>query len=75
MKFRYKYEHLNCASCLDLSKAPCCPHTICPYILDHLEDLRHDPAFNIAVARADSCGNYHRPALLLLQKGTASCLG
>ena len=73
MHFRYKYEHLDCAYCADLEGKPRCPHRHCPYILDNLDDLRHDRAFRNAVRHAGSCATYHRSALLLVQRWALEC--
>lgn len=68
MDFKYQYEHLRCECCTDLTGRTRCPHYHCPYILDNLEDLKHDPAFRCAVRRADRCNTHHRPALMLVQR-------
>ncbi len=65
MYFRYKYKHLDCAYCADLESNLHCPHQHCQYILDNLDDLRHDRAFRKAVRHAEGCATNHKPALLL----------
>ena len=55
--FRYKYADLDCDYCLYCKK---CTNEICPYIMDCLEDLRHDKAFYEAIENADSCDKNHK---------------
>ena len=73
MKFRYKFKHLHCSNCLELSTANHCPHQLCPHIMDNLDDLAHDPAFHAAIAAADDCATFHRATLMHLQQGHALC--
>jgi hypothetical protein len=67
---QYKYENADCADCLDLQSEPCCPHRICPYIMNNLEDLARDVAFRTAINDAEFCGTYHRATLLYLRGDT-----
>lgn len=73
MRFKYKYEHLHCGFCVDVTDAGC-SHALCPHILENLDDLRHDPVFREAVALAEDCPTFHRPTLLLLQKSSETTL-
>lgn len=66
MRFKYKYEHLDCGLCAELSDGGC-PYLFCPHIMENLKDLRHDPAFMEAVGNAERCDCSHKAALLLLQ--------
>jgi hypothetical protein len=68
MHFRYKYKHIECSECFDLQSEPDCPYQLCPHIIDHLDDLTRDLSFHTAVKNADSCGTFHRPTLLYLQR-------
>jgi len=72
MRFRYKYEHLDCACCLALSQAASCPHNTCPHIMEHLGELVYDPAFHTAIETADRCKTFHRATLLQLQQNGIS---
>ena len=58
------YADVSCEYCLHHKK---CRHKLCPHILDNLDDLRKDSAFNEAVANADSCGGRHRQTLVHLK--------
>ena len=63
-KFRYKYADVACIYCLYYKN---CKHTICPHIMENLDDLRSDKAFHEAMANADSCDNKHKRTLLHLK--------
>jgi hypothetical protein len=68
----YIYENADCTNCSDLQSEPCCPHPLCPRIMNHLGALRCDPAFDAALDDADYCCTYHRPTLLYL-RGDIPC--
>lgn len=70
MRFKYTLEHLNCSLCTELHEKKC-PHQYCPHILEHIDDLFHDPDFIAAVKRAGNCKTLHRPVLLLI--GEITC--
>jgi hypothetical protein len=63
--FRYKYADLDCDYCLHRRK---CGYDVCPYIMDCLDDLRHDPEFLVAVENAETCESAHKNTLVELQK-------
>ena len=63
--FRYKYADLDCDYCLYCKK---CTNDICPYIMDCLDDLKHDKAFHEAVENAESCDNNHKLTLIMLKE-------
>ena len=63
-KFRLKYEDVSCENCLFHLN---CKHKMCPHIMENLDDLRNDGAFDEALANADSCGNKHRNTLVHLK--------
>ena len=63
-KFRYRYADVSCFYCLHYLQ---CNHTICPHIMENLDDLRRDRAFLEAVANAESCNNKHKRTLLQLK--------
>ena len=63
-KFKYKYADLACDYCLDRKQ---CVHTICPHIMDCLDDLKQDKAFLTAVDDAENCTNKHKRTLLHLK--------
>ena len=65
MRFRYRYEHLDCTLCDDMAEAGC-PHVLCPHIMENLDDLRRDRAFIEAVEDADETLSYHTPTLIFL---------
>ena len=65
MRFKYKYEHFDCNLCADMEDAGC-PHPLCPYILENLDDLRRDPAFVGAVYDADMLLSHFTPTLIYL---------
>lgn len=73
MGFRYKYKHLNCGYCADLENKLRCPYQHCPYILDNLDDLRHDCVFHHAISIAENCSTFHRSTLLLIQRWGLQC--
>ena len=66
MQFRYKYADLDCRLCDDHSGIDC-ECLFCPYIMDNLGDLRHDPCFTEAVENAETCQTSHKAALMLLK--------
>lgn len=66
MRFKYKYEDLDCGLCADIKNAGC-PYLLCPHIMDNLDDLRQDAEFNAAVEDAESCGTFHRFTLYFLK--------
>lgn len=70
MRFKYKYEHLPCNLCNDITDAGC-PHGLCPHILGNLPDLLRDPAFTAAVEDAENCDTFHRPTLFMLKRQQA----
>jgi hypothetical protein len=43
-----------------------CPHTLCPYIMENLDDLRRDRDFIEAVEDADELLTHHTPTLMYL---------
>lgn len=63
--FRYQYDDLKCEYCADYQKR-CCPHALCPYIMDNLGDLMKDPAFFAAITNAENCHTPQRNTLLSL---------
>ena len=67
MRFKYKYEHLDCTLCTKMKESTC-PHLLCPYIMQNLDDLRHDPAFALAIENAEHLPTPHNPTLLHLKK-------
>ena len=67
MRFRYRYDHLDCNLCADMRESGC-PHSLCPHIMENLDDLRRDPAFIDAVENADILLTHHTPTLLHLNK-------
>ena len=67
MSFKYKYEHLHCGFCAEITDDGC-PHLHCPHVLENIRDLLRDPEFIEAVDNADICESYHRPALLLVKE-------
>jgi hypothetical protein len=70
MRFKYKYEHLPCGLCGDITDTGC-PYELCPHILGNLPDLLRDPAFNAALEDAESCDTFHRPTLIMLKRHMA----
>ena len=67
MRFKYKYEHLDCTLCTDMSKCGC-PYLLCPHIMQNLDDLRHDPAFMLAIENTEHLPMPHNPTLLHLKR-------
>jgi len=63
-KFRYKYADVSCDFCLQTKQ---CKGKHCMFILDNLEDLLLDAAFNHAVENADSCDTWHKETLIYLK--------
>ena len=61
---KLKYADVSCVECLHHMN---CKHKICPHIMENLDDLRKDSAFNDAVANADSCSNKHKRTLVHLK--------
>ena len=66
MRFKYELDHLDCALCTEIS-SEICPHLLCPYIMDNVNDLRRDPLFLIIVENAERCYTLHSPTLLYLK--------
>ena len=64
-KFKYKYADLACDYCLDKGR---CKHTICPYIMDCLDDLKQDKTFLQVVEDAENCTSKHKRTLLHLKE-------
>ena len=64
---RYRYDDLACVYCADYRKGSC-PHAVCPYIMDNLDDLVKDPAFIAAMSEAKNCDTPHRNTLLSLNE-------
>jgi len=62
--YRYKYTDLDCDYCLYCKQ---CKFGICPYIMEFLDDLKHDKAFHEAIANAECCDNRHKQTLLMLK--------
>ena len=67
MRFKYKYEHLDCSLCNDKKRSGC-PHLLCPHIMQNLDDLRHDAEFALAVEFGAILPTLHSPTLLHLKK-------
>jgi len=65
MACRYKYADVACEYCLDKGR---CIYEICPHIMDNLDDLMRDKAFQKAIADADKCNCKHKRTLLQLKK-------
>lgn len=72
-KYEYEYEDVDCKYCAQLIEYSQCPHSLCPYILNNLSELKTDDAFLEAVENAHCCTSYHRPTLLWLQKWWFPC--
>ena len=66
--FRYRYADMDCEYCTDKKS---CEYSICPYIIDNLDDLMSDKAFVQAVENAESCENRHKQTLLMLKRQSA----
>ena len=63
-QFKYKYADLACDFCLEKGQ---CIHTICPHIIDCLDDLKQDKEFIMAVEDAKNCDSKHKQTLLHLK--------
>jgi len=64
MRFKYKYADVACDYCLEKGW---CEHTICPHIMENLDDLMMDKAFRQAIADAENCVCKHKRTLLQLK--------
>jgi hypothetical protein len=62
--YKYKYADLNCDYCLYCKR---CKFSICPYILEFLDDLKEDITFIAAVENAEMCDNPHKQTLIKLK--------
>ena len=67
MRFKYKYEHLDCTQCTEITWLGC-PHLLCPHIMNNLDDLLCDPAFKMLVEAAEYIPTPHNPTLLYLKR-------
>ena len=67
MGYEYKHEDLDCNYCLNKHQS-ICKFSLCPYIMDNLQDLNKDKNFHEAVVNAASCKSSHKYTLLHLKK-------
>ena len=69
MRFKYKYEHLDCNLCKEM-RSGACSHPLCPHIMGNLDDLLFDPDFNALIEDAECVPTLHKPTLLHLKRIT-----
>ena len=65
MGFKYRYADIACEYCLNKGR---CKHEICPHIMENLDDLMSDKAFQQAITDAEECTSKHKRTLLQLKK-------
>lgn len=64
-KFKYAFADLECRYC---DKYKVCRHELCPHIMENLDDLKTDKAFQYAVDNAETCNTPQKRTLEYLRE-------